>query len=456
MKKLLFLFFILFLMSEPVLATDTLQFYYTSEKVDNMWITRVNSTQTKSGNPYILRRRSDQSYVYCLEPFVLLLQTEDYIPYYTNDILFNISDEQWQRISDLAYFGYLYPGHEDKKWYGITQYLIWKTVEKDTDIYFADGKYGSKIDIYTEEIQEIEKLISDYHQIESWDQKTITVYNTEEWKKVIENNSFLSSVIENENYYTVILPQNLELFGVDIFYYHPNGQNVYHPGELIKNSFSFSVEFLKGKIHLFKKNREDTFVSLANHLEGATYGIYQGDILICTMTTNESGEAISPLLEYGTYTIREISASEGYTIDDKEYIITLESDSKIVEVYEEQIKKEIVIQKWYGSGTYQLEENATFEIWQEDELVMILKTDQDGVARFQLPYGTYQLHQISGKKGYQMIQDFSFSVDSDSSDVLKLYNKEIIEDVPDTGLYVPLFMTKFLQNPWIMRLLYGF
>ena len=58
MKKLLFMFLFLFLM-ESVSANDSVQFYYTEEKVDEMWITRIEGNTIKSSNPYVLRRKSD-------------------------------------------------------------------------------------------------------------------------------------------------------------------------------------------------------------------------------------------------------------------------------------------------------------------------------------------------------------------------------------------------------------
>ena len=79
MKKLLFLFFCFIIMIEPVLADDNLRFYNTKEKVDGMWITRIDGDKSDYNSPFVLRRKSDSSYVYCLEPIVPLNQTEDYL-----------------------------------------------------------------------------------------------------------------------------------------------------------------------------------------------------------------------------------------------------------------------------------------------------------------------------------------------------------------------------------------
>ncbi len=445
MKKLLFIFLFLFLF-ESVSAKEDVQFYYGTDKVESMWITRVKGDIVKSSNPYILRRKNDNSYVYCLQPIVLLNQEEDYTAYYTNHKVFNISDEDWERISNLAYFGYFYPGHEDKKWYGITQYLIWKTVAKDMDIYFSDGKNGKKINAYQKEIEEIESLIQNYQSLKNLNHKKLSFKNVEEWNNWKSGNIILKNAIMPLNdTYAFELPENAVTFGVDTFYYHKSGQNVYHPGRLLHMNLSFDVEFLKGKINLKKKNKEDTFISNDNCLKGASYGIYKDGILIETIETDEEGNATSSLLEYGTYTIKEIKASPGYEIDDTVYTVFIDAEDISLEVYEEQKMNKLKIEKWYGSGKYKLESDAIFEIYQGDDLILTVKTDTLGIAEFSLPYGRYRLHQVKGKEGYQNIQDLDFTVTDNSLNHLKLYNEEIIVDVPDTGLLTPFSWVRIFE-----------
>ncbi|CUX25579.1 VaFE repeat-containing surface-anchored protein [Clostridium sp. C105KSO13] len=62
-------------------------------------------------------------------------------------------------------------------------------------------------------------------------------------------------------------------------------------------------------------------------LEGAQYGIYHGNKLIETLTTNQKGHAKSGDLEADIpYTIREIKASPGFILDVNSYDITVKSD----------------------------------------------------------------------------------------------------------------------------------
>lgn len=445
MKKLLLLCYLFLFFVEPVLANDELQFYFTSESVSDMWITRVTKDITMSDHPYILRRKSDKSYVYCLEPVVMLNQTDDYKAYFENENVLNLTDDQWKRISELAYFGYQYPGHEDKKWYGITQFLIWKTVAPDMTMYFAAKKNGKKVSTYDKEIAELESYLKNYHELEKLDKEKLTFRNQEEWQNYLKDNPFLQVLKRTRaSSYHFELPKNGIAFGADIVYYHKNGQNVYHPGELKPLGITLEVEFLKGRIHLQKKNEENVFLSKQNSLKGAQYGIYKDGILLETLITDEEGRATSNPLEYGYYTVKELKAPNGYLIDNQEYTIYLEEEDYSFEVKEKQIEKDIRIQKWYGSGTYQVEPNATFEIYQGDTLVLTVTTDSSGIAEAKLPYGDYRIHQVTGKKGYEKIKDYYFTVDEKFEKVIELFNKEIIEEVPNTGIYRP-FVTLFLQ-----------
>ena len=62
-------------------------------------------------------------------------------------------------------------------------------------------------------------------------------------------------------------------------------------------------------------------------LEGAQYGIYQGESLIETLVTDDNGYAKSGELEEGNYTVKEISASKGYIVDTQAHNVTVSSDA---------------------------------------------------------------------------------------------------------------------------------
>ena len=168
MKKIIFMIFILMLCINNVSAKEDYEyFYYNDEYVENMWITRKNDTFMRSANPYIVKRKSDNKFVYCIEPFSMV---QDKTPYIVdNDYTkYGITDEMMNRISLIMYYGYGYDNHNDKKWYGITQYMIWKTINTKDTFYFSKEKNGEKEDLYKDEINEIEYLIKEHNKLPSF------------------------------------------------------------------------------------------------------------------------------------------------------------------------------------------------------------------------------------------------------------------------------------------------
>ncbi|ANU50530.1 hypothetical protein A4V08_18175 [Lachnoclostridium sp. YL32] len=61
-------------------------------------------------------------------------------------------------------------------------------------------------------------------------------------------------------------------------------------------------------------------------LKGAEYGIYQGDKLVETLTTDKNGYAKSGQLEVGNYSVQELTPSKGFILDTKTYKVTVESE----------------------------------------------------------------------------------------------------------------------------------
>lgn len=62
-------------------------------------------------------------------------------------------------------------------------------------------------------------------------------------------------------------------------------------------------------------------------LEGAKYGIYEGEDLVETLVTDANGYAKSGNLEIGSYVVKELAASKGYSIDTRSYEVTVTSDT---------------------------------------------------------------------------------------------------------------------------------
>lgn len=92
------------------------------------------------------------------------------------------------------------------------------------------------------------------------------------------------------------------------------------------DALKYSVEWMGfGYVDLKKTsaNPEMTNNSSLYSLEGAKYGIYEGDSLVQELTTDANGYAKSSLLLEGKYTVKEISASKGYDVDQTSHGVTV-------------------------------------------------------------------------------------------------------------------------------------
>ena len=79
-----------------------------------------------------------------------------------------------------------------------------------------------------------------------------------------------------------------------------------------------------------RKSSANASVSEGNSnysLQGAEYGIYKGDELVQTLTTDKNGYAKSGELEEGNYTIKETKASKGFILDTKTHNVTVKSEA---------------------------------------------------------------------------------------------------------------------------------
>lgn len=334
MRKVLLLLFLFVMGIYQVSAYDiTSSFYYNDEKVSGMWITREKDSVLMSGLPFFLKRKGDDKIVYCLEPFVMLNQEEGYEGYYSANSYFNLSEEKLDRIRLLSFFGYMYPGHEEDKWYGITQYLIWQTVDEEANIYFVDNRYGDKIEAYVEEIEEIEFLISEYKKLIQLNGKNLKFDSMSLFSEFENSNYFLKNLNVENNMITIRF--NREMSEQEIFYYHKGGQNLYLPGNLFDNEINIEINFIKNvmvkKWYGSGKYKEEA---------GAIFEICKINGDCQNIETDIKGEAkIS--LDYGIYKIKQLKGKKGYSFIEESIFEVNDNSSTVIELYNKAISIDV-------------------------------------------------------------------------------------------------------------------
>ncbi|MBQ3187739.1 MAG: carboxypeptidase regulatory-like domain-containing protein, partial [Alistipes sp.] len=185
-------------------------------------------------------------------------------------------------------------------------------------------------------------------------------------------------------------------------------------------------------------------------LEGAVYGVYKDGALIDTYTTDKNGYFITdyyPCYENVEWTIREISPSEGYLLDDTVYypdtdaeLYTVELNTAYLDVYEDIIKGKITIIKHTDDGSTKIETpevGAMFEVYlksagsyeaAETTERDILTCDEFGYAEtIDLPYGVYVVKQIKGWDGRELLDPFEVFVSEDGEIYRYLINNANFE-----------------------------
>lgn len=113
-----------------------------------------------------------------------------------------------------------------------------------------------------------------------------------------------------------------------------NGANQTH-GSWTQESvdtLKYSVDWLDfGWIDLIKKsaNEDITNNNGCYSLEGAVYGIYSDGVKVDEITTDKNGYAKSSILPVGNYTVKEITASTGYDLDENTHNVTIVKDQTV-------------------------------------------------------------------------------------------------------------------------------
>ncbi len=229
---------------------------------------------------------------------------------------------------------------------------------------------------------------------------------------------------------------------------------------------SFDNVLKKFNITVTKSDSEKGLPQGDASLAGAKYGIYKGNQLIDTYTTDANGSFTTKYYICGDdWTIREISPSEGYLINTESLHIGAEAKLYTVEYnianpldsYEDIIKGKIAIIKHCDDGSTKIETpevGAEFEVYlkaagsyenaKETERD-ILVCDEHGFAETKgLPYGEYVVEQTKGWDGKELLAPFNVFIKENGEIYRFLINNapyealiEIVKKDAETGKIIP-------------------
>ncbi|MCR1953128.1 SpaA isopeptide-forming pilin-related protein, partial [Clostridium sp. DSM 100503] len=163
---------------------------------------------------------------------------------------------------------------------------------------------------------------------------------------------------------------------------------------------------IKGQIEINKEDSELTGLKIA----GAVFGIFdEVGALVEEFTTNENGYAISGLLNYGDYKLKELKPAYGYQASNQEWDIQIREDGKVYtyNITNDVIKGRIQVVK-LDKLTNKPLENVKFGVYAKnvfgivkDTLIEEIVTDENGFAfTSDLRYGEYYLKEIDTPENY--------------------------------------------------------
>lgn len=387
--------------------------------------------------------------VYCLEPFTKFVEGKAYTDFEGDLTSYSsLTSEQKRRISLIIYYGYGYGNRTDNKWYAITQFMIWRELIPEEDVYFTGSLNGRKVTRYVDEMNEIYSDINNHEQVPSYqgeyeidlgkdfiiqDFALDNVVLSSDFEYILENGLLIKNVkkdgrlsfTKNSNYYS----------GKVVIFDSVDSQDLIRPGNVDNPVYNIDLRVKKGNIKLDIKD-DDSVYTVESDFTNTCYEILNSEEekvdSVCTGVKGMTYNSID--LEYGEYTIKQISHGTGYLGDEKTYKVTINKDSinPSVTLYNYLLKNKIEIKKYACKDNQcAFEENAAFEIIDKNnKIVDLITTNKLGEAEITLGYGNYKVKQNKGIEGYTLSSDYSERIlDEESSHRKELFNNYIQEDV---------------------------
>lgn len=474
MRKILDLFILLVIMliSIPVVKAERnenlIYTKYDKESGVNVYAKDV-TYGSMDYNSWMIVSDSDNKIYYCIEPeYPTLGKNESYRAYtiYRGEDITNnsrLTSSSKEKVKLLAYYGYGFKNHTNKKWYGITQVMIWREVVKasgrNINWVFKETRNSTpNNNLYLNEVNELQTLINNHGKKPSFDNSTIKVPLNESIKIIDSNNAIRNFLITKSDYVDIkeekdgliitgkkVGKDEIKLtndIGIQEEYllYSSSKQDIITRGKITPLESSFKVEVEGGTVTLNKKDKETNST------------IPQGDATLLNskyIIMNENEDTIMEIildtenkkitLPYGKYKIKEIEAPEGYKLNEEVYEFELNETNKEInlDLYDLVIKGTHIINKYKGGAgeDFTLEKDCIFEVRDKNNNVVgKIKTNKNGVGSIKLPYGKYTITQIKGSNNYSFVMPYEIEITKDQEEIevdLKniKYSKLIIKKI---------------------------
>ena len=425
--------------------------FYEGEYIDGIYMNKYQySTKTIFyQKARFFRKSGTNEPAYCIEPFAFFNEN---VQYESTVNPYNLNDYQKDKISKIAYYGYGYGYHQSPEWYAITQFMIWQEADNGGDYYFTNGLNGTRINIYQDQINEINNLINSNNIKPSFNNKEYTIVENQELLINDENNQINNYKSNNENIkiqnnqlkinslsegeYTFQLTKYNNIHQTpQIFYQAGSTQNLIKFGDIPNDNITIKIHCIKTKLEINKIDADtETFNPQGEaELDHAKYNILDKNKELINEIEIENNTYTIDNLPFDIYYIQEKEPGIGYTLDEEIHKIEITKDNPKIKLYlkNKVIESNITIHKTYDNNLD--ENNITFNIYNKDnELINNITTNEYGIAQITLPYGSYNIKQLNSTEGYYKSNDKNISVKNNDDINLEIYDEKIEIEVPNT------------------------
>lgn len=360
-----------------------------------------------------------------------------------------LSEESRNFIAKAIYLGYGYQDRSDKKWYHITQFIIWEQLAKENqgETYFVDNS-GNKLKLYESEIADIKDNIKHYDDIPSFlnPEKDISIKLNEEL--VLEDtNNLLDkfTMRESDSLETTITgntitikpkrPNLVSLFFqsqiedipfMKIFVDKENNYRLANRGRISQAVGSVIINIASPVLEL------KSFINSPNlSLENNKYNVYFADGSDYWTNISLSKDGLSEKIDMnpGKYYIKQQEASYGYKFNEDKIYFEIGKDDLVLDVKNEFITKHVTFEHQLIKENQEvsLKINSKLNIYNENnEFIQEITTNKEGKADIDLPYGNYQVLENKARNNNPIIIKIDENFNENEPIIIK---EEIIDKI---------------------------
>lgn len=379
-------------------------------------------------------------------------------------------------IYKYGYFGYGYEGNNTVKDYMATQKILWKYTN-GVEVFFTtkENGLGDMIDISANEAR-IRDTFESYSRFPKYTDLKFLIGTTNIINNSVSNPNPIreklnvvnvsNNDISVDNKYSINFKANeigksqfylqkyYQYNYENYFYISDNSPEILLVGNIKDIKRTFSYEVIGGTINInvkFDKEKEKSITDNQFRLYNSSNN------LIGIYSPNELGSININNLYMDTYTLKHEIVTEGYNVENKEYIFEInENNYNIEENINLNLKQtKLVINKIYSNiftNDLQYGSNILYKIYDEnDNCINELITNEKGNIETTLEYGNYKIVE-------SLNEDNKISIDKTMFDDIieynfhdKIYNSnlKIITLNKDTNEKIPNARFKMNDNEYV-------